>query len=151
VAAATAAEPQLPAIEGGVLFGALVIGARDAPMVELVPTLLNSTGSDEIARGFANGMTFVGAGVAAPDRIEGSPPPEREPVGAGACFAERGGGKRRASTTVTSPTSWLRGTFGITRKLVTGSCAMYGRDFRVLIGRADAVQKNRHHDRDVAV
>jgi hypothetical protein len=50
-------------------------------------------------------MTLVGAGVAAPDRIDGSGAPEREPVGAGACFAERGGGNRRASTTVTSPTS----------------------------------------------
>src|SRR5690606_24505898 len=104
-------DPQLPPTTGGDLIGALVIGACTCKVGGLEPTLLNSTGSDEIARGFANGMTFAGGGVAAPDRTDGSGAPEREPVGAGiGRFAERGGGTRLASTTVTSPTSCCRGT-----------------------------------------
>jgi hypothetical protein len=135
-AVATAAEPQ-------------ELGWGDWTAVscsELVPILLNWTGSEEIARGFANGMTLAGAGVAPPDRIDGSCIGAREPVGGGAELfgVLDGGGTARVSTVVTSPTSMSRGTFGITRKLVTGSCANFGRDFRLLIARVDAVQDNSH-------
>jgi hypothetical protein len=133
VAAASAAERQLvPGI------GALVIGARAAGADR---TGLNSTGKDEIARGFANGITFVGVAVALPDRIDGSGAPEREPVGEAGARSTRalradldGGGTRRASTMVASSPSNGRGTWGMTRSCVTGSCAILGRDFRVLIG-----------------
>ena len=127
----------------------VLIGACTAVIdSELEPTLLNWTGSDEIARGFANGMTFAGAGVAPPDRIDGSDCAEREPVGGGGDLSCRGGGALRTSTEVTSPASTRpRGTWGITRKFVTGSCANFGRDFRLLIARGDAVQNNRHRAR----
>jgi hypothetical protein len=111
---------------------------------ELEPTLLNCTGIDEIARGFVNGMTFAGAGVALPDRTDGSGAPGREPVGDGLeGFANRAGAER-TSTLVTSPASTSRGAWGITRNVVTGSCAKFGRDFRLLIGSSDAVQNDRH-------
>jgi hypothetical protein len=92
VAAATAAVPHEPDAIGGALpigdsdggvlaTGALGlawlslgigIGARDRALAAVGTGALNSTGSDEIARGFANGMTFVGAEVTPPDRIDGS-------------------------------------------------------------------------------
>lgn len=126
-ALAIGADPNGDALAiGALVTGDLVPGELDIAG-ELALTLLNSTGSDEIARGFANGMTFAGAGVAAPDRIDGSGAPEREPVGNGAGRAgraERGGGTRRASTVVASPISCCRGAFGMTRSCVTGSCAM---------------------------
>ena len=99
-------------------------------------------------------MTFAGAGVAAPDTIEGIGCAEREPVGAGKdpfATRERGGGTFLTSTEVTSPASTCRGAGGITRKLVTGSCANFGRDFRLLIGRGDALQNNRQRARYVAL
>jgi hypothetical protein len=117
---------------------------------ELTPTLLNCTGIDEIARGFVNGMTFVGAGVAPPDRTEGSGAPEREPVGGGTVGFGSLDGVERTSTVVTSPASTSRGAWGITRNCVTGSCANFGRDFRFDISSGDAVQNNRHRGRQLA-
>jgi hypothetical protein len=121
---------------------------------ELTPTLLNSTGSDEIARGFVNGMTFAGVGVcvAGPDRTDGSGAPEREPVGGGTdAFGILDGGAVRTSTLVTSPASTSRAACGRTLSVVTGSCANFGRDFRLLIGRGDAVQNNRHRAQQLAL
>jgi len=136
-AAATEADPQLLGV-------VVTIGDRTAVIsFVLEPTLLNETGSDEIARGFANGMTFAGGGVALPDRTDGIGAPEREPVGGGFGVLDRGG-RLRTSTEVASPTSTPRGTLGITRNCVSGSCAILGRDFRVLIARGDALQNNRH-------
>jgi hypothetical protein len=139
-AAATAAEPH---DEPGI--GACA--AEDCTGVTgwgLAPTLLNETGSDEIARGFANGMTFAGAG-AGPDRTDGSFCGEREPVGDGAAdaFGARdGGGSFLTSTVVTSPISCCRGTLGMTRNSVTGSCATFGRGgLRWFIAGADASAK----------
>lgn len=87
------------------------IGERTAVIVSLLePTLLNETGRDEIARGFAKGMTLAGAGVAAPDTIEGIGWAEREPVGDGEAFDRDGGGTFRTSTEVASPASSGRGT-----------------------------------------
>jgi len=125
----------------------VTIGERTAVIsFVLEPTLLNETGSDEIARGFANGMTFAGGGVAVPDRTEGSGAPEREPVGGGAeLFGDLdGGGTFRTSTEVASPAATSCRDLGITRNCVTGSCAILGRDFRLLIARGDALQNNRH-------
>jgi hypothetical protein len=128
------------------VLGVVAIGeCTEVISPELAPTLLNETGSDEIARGFANGMTFAGGGVAVPDRTEGSCAPEREPVGGGAeLFGILEGGAVRTSTAVTSPTSTSRGSLGITRNCVTASCASFGRDLRLLIARGDALQNNRH-------
>lgn len=138
-AAATAADPHEPGV------GPLTIGEWTAvTSFELEPTLLNETGSDEIARGFANGMTLAGGGVAPPDNTDGSCAFEREPVGGGIeLFGDLvGGGTLRTSTVVTSPASTPRGSFGITRNCVTGSCAILGRDFRLLIARGDALQND---------
>jgi len=90
-------------------------------------------------------MTFAGVGVAVPDRTDGSGAPEREPVGGGAepFGILDGGGAFRTSTLVTSPASTSRGICGITRNVVTGSCAIFGRDLRLLIAFGDALQNNR--------